>query len=509
MRKLLKYALILLLALLARPALAEIHVLDDLRATVEIPESYIQLTSSNLSSNAQWLESRGLTADAVRKDFEERGVLFQCWTEEYDACFELTALQTDQSTNIFDVNEQETTVRGAYRLMHYPENAFTNEGYNFSSADWKNTPSGRFLILRYIKRDGGEIVHRGLMRRTIRNGYEITFDMQVFGRSVTNKDNTALNKIWDTFKFVEILPLPPAASAKINITDMPPTETNSDSFTIEGTAAKGVELTAVVMGLSYPTPINSKVEVGSSGKFKLPIKLPKEGAFVITMFGEYGGEVVWELDPPYSVTYHRTFLAVNVTTPIPTVITADSFTILGTSEPGASIQVFLNNNEMIMKKVTAAGKFKIDIDTSAEGTYELLLVFSKKGLADRRIPYTFERKWSEADMLKELKSQAIKPSHATLIKKIKGYEGRIMGYKCYMLSAKQSGDTWIAEMALTKKGDEYSGIIWVACDEKPDIPIGGRITMYGTCVGMSVPNDEDETQASYPCFELLLFVSLE
>ena len=50
------------------------------------------------------------------------------------------------------------------------------------------------------------------MRRTIRNGYEIDFDMQIYGRSTTNKDNTNLNKIWETFTFVEVLP--PAAQGQ-------------------------------------------------------------------------------------------------------------------------------------------------------------------------------------------------------------------------------------------------------------------------------------------------------
>lgn len=102
------------------------------------------------------------------------------------------------------------------------------------------------------------------MRRTIRNGYEIDFDMQIYGRSTTNKDNTNLNKIWETFTFVEVLPLPPKASARILITDEPPAETNEQEFEIEGTAAEGVTLTAVVMGLSYPEPIVTEATAGKT-----------------------------------------------------------------------------------------------------------------------------------------------------------------------------------------------------------------------------------------------------
>lgn len=92
---------------------------------------------------------------------------------------------------------------------------------------------------RYTRRDNGEILYRGFMRRTIRNGYEIDFDMQIYGRSTTNKDNTNLNKIWETFTFVEVLPLPPKASARILITDEPPAETNEQEFEIEGHRGRG------------------------------------------------------------------------------------------------------------------------------------------------------------------------------------------------------------------------------------------------------------------------------
>lgn len=507
MRKLLFGVLVLSLTLAWGAALAQTHVFDALQATVEIPDSYIVLTGENLPQNADWLESRGLSIEEVSNDFIKRGVLLQCWTVDYDACMELTALQTDQAQNIFDVNEQEDSVRGGYRLSHYPDNDFLDQGYDFSSADWKNTPEGRFLILRYVRRGGGEILHRGLMRRTIRNGYEITFDMQIYGRSPSNKDNTALNKIWNSFHFAEVLPLPPAASAKINITKEPPAETNSSEFTIEGTAAKDVKLTAVIMGLSSPAPTLVEAQAGSSGKFKMPVQLPKEGVFMITITGEYMGEDVKELAFP--VTYQRTLLTVNLTTPLPEAVTTSELTLLGTSEPGASIQVFINNEPIMTKRVTAAGKFKVDLDTSTEGPYDLVLVFSKKGLADRRITHSFTRQWSEADILKDIKRQAIKPGYAALKKKIEAYEGRIMGYKCYLLNVTKAGDEYIAQMALTKRGEEYSSVILVTCDEEPTMAMGTQVWMYGTCVGMSLPSEGDETNATYPCFELLMFASVE
>jgi hypothetical protein len=90
-----------------------------------------------------------------------------------------------------------------------------------------------------------------------------------------------------------------------------------------------------------------------------------------------------------------------------------------------------------------------------------------------------------------------------------------MGYKCYLVEASQAGDDWILKMALTKKSDNYAGIILVTSNEAPDVTVGTRVMMYGRCVGMSVPSDETTdtgataaTAESYPCFELLLMTSL-
>ena len=516
MRKWILAALLMLaLVMLAMPACAQTWVLDKLFASVDVPDTYTILTPDNVTKFEDWLTARNTTSENAANDMLARGVLLQCWNSDGDVCFELTATQTEQTQNIFDVNEQSTSIRAQYRLGHYPDNNYLDQGYEFSSADWKNTANGRFLILRYAKSVNGALDHRGLMRRTIRNGYEITFDLQVYGRSITNKDNTALNKIWDTFKFIEVKPLPAAASAKVNITSAPPAETSDPDFSLEGTAAEGVKFTAVVMGLSYPTPMLSDVEVGGTGKFKIPITLPKEGVFMVTVTADYNGEDVMEL--AYPVTYQRTLLTVNVTSTVPEQVTADELTILGESTPGAQIQVLVNDELVDRKKVTSAGRFKVDLDTSEEGDYAIVLAFSKAGLADRRISYQVTRKWSENDMVRQLQSEAIKPGYNTLVSKIAGYDGRTMGYKCYLVSVTQAGDGWIMKMALTKKSSGYSGIILVTTDEQPTAAVDSRVMMYGRCVGMSVPAEEadtsegnvaESTSESYPCFELLLLSAL-
>ncbi len=508
MRKAVPLLIALGLLLLCAPAAAESFVFDDIYGSMEVPDTYVVLTEKNLQNYADWLEAQGTSQEETANDFIKRGVLLQAWSDDGTARFELRAIQTDETQRLFDINEQSTEVRGQYRTSHYPRNEY--EGYEFSSSEWKNTENGRFLVLKYIRRDNGEILYRGFMRRTVRNGYQIDFDMQIYNRSATNKDNSALNKIWESFRFVEVLPLPPAASAKINITDAPPEETNDQSFSIDGYAAEGVKLTAVVMGLSYPDPVVSDVTVGKNGKFSLPIKLPREGVFLITVTGEYQGEDVVEL--AYPVTYQRTLLTVNFTVKPGDTVTQDSVQFSGRGEPGATIQIFVNGEAAGTKRVTTAGKFAVAVEAKEEGSYEVALAFSKRGLADRRFTFTFTRRWSDDDMMKYLKKQAIKPAYKKLVSNMQAYEGRIMGYSAYVVSVSESGGEYVITMALNRKNGKYSNYILVTSSEQPSFAEGEKATMYGTCEGMSLSSGDDGANAqgeSYPCFDLLLLVSQE
>ena len=248
MRKWLFTAAVAFLLLFTLSAQAEVYVLDEIYGTIDIPETYpIVISPKNLDVYATWLETQGKDLEAVRADMTSRGVLLQCWAEDEQTCLEITATQDDRIIGIFDVNQQTEDMRASYRLSHYPRNEYLSQGYDFSSSSWTKLEGDRFLALKYVLRDGGEVLRKGFMRRTIYNGYEITLDMQVFGRNATDKDNNALNKVWKTLSFVETMPLPPVASAKINITATPPEETNERDFHIKGTAASGVSFTAVVI----------------------------------------------------------------------------------------------------------------------------------------------------------------------------------------------------------------------------------------------------------------------
>jgi len=509
MRKVFFWSAVLLVLLLCVTATADTYIIDELYAKIDIPDEYVVLTEANLANFDQWLQGRGSSMEETLADFRARGVKLQAWDDDNASCFELRATQNQRSEMVFDVNEQTEAVRRDYRTSHYPNNEY--EDYDFSSSEWKNTgEEGRFLILKYILRDNSEILHRGLMRRTIRNGYQIDLDLRVYGRKTTDKDNGRLNKIWNTFEFIEVLPLPAKAAAKIAFTKEPPKETNQQSFKIEGTAQSGVKLTAVIMRLNDPEPVVSEAVANKSGTFSVPINLPRDGVYVISLTAEYNDEEVLELI--YPVTYQSTLLAVNFTSEPGAVSTQDSVKFAGTAEPGASLQVLVNGEAFASKKVTSEGKFSVTVEADEEGPYDVALVFSKKGLADRRFTFNFTRKWTDSDMMAYLQKQSISPTYAQLVKGMETYEGRIMSFRSYILDIAQSGDEYIIRMAMNRKNGQYSNIFLVATDQEITFEVGERVMMYGTCEGMSLSTgtvDDDVDEESYPCFALLLFASLE
>ena len=145
---------VLLLCLcLCGAASAEIYVLDDIFASVDIPDTFpVVLRPGYLDNFSTWLEARGKTAAEVQQDMEDRGVLLQCWSEDGELCFELTAEQSDEIALIYDVNEQSTDVRQSYRLSHSPRNEYDGCRVEqqlrrpFSGADLPPPGSGRNIV---------------------------------------------------------------------------------------------------------------------------------------------------------------------------------------------------------------------------------------------------------------------------------------------------------------------------------------------------------------------------
>jgi len=510
MRKFFFFLLTALLLLTATSACAETLTFDAIHAACDIPDSYILLTPGNLDRHEEWIANRGTTKDALLNEWEERGVLAQAWSTEGDVCLEISAAQDDLAQQYYDIDQQTKQIRSSYRSLHLKGEEFKAQGYTYQSAEWKkNSDYGRFLILKYKREIGGETM-RGYARRTIRNGYTITLDYQVYGRGLKNADNSALNNIMKTWRFTQVLSKPAEVASKVVFTSTPPTETNTGEFTVAGTCDPGMHLVGVIMRMSSPDPILLEATAGKTGKFSMDVQLPEEGVWLMTMTVE-NGDVVTEDVVFDTTTYQKTLLPVNFDEDVPlrfdvneaSALPGDELVISGKTIRNVKIQCIVEGAATYNKQVTTnnSGKFSFKINTKAEGTYNVTVVFQKKNYDTRRFTTAAIRTLTEADVRAQIKEEAVKPAYSTLKSKLKGYTGRIMRYDLYVMSVEQSGDQWIIQMAMNRsKSGKYSNIVYVMTKEEPNFSVDSQHRMYGTCTGAYQVENK-----TYPCFDLLFW----
>lgn len=511
MRKFLMILTALVCLLWCAGACAETVVLDTIHATVDIPDTYILLTPTNLDLHSEWVAQLGSTMEELLADWESRGVLFQAWKSDGDVCLELTAVQDAEATQYFNIDEQTTATRSTYRTSHLKNTR--GDGWTYQSAEWKKTEQyGRFLMLKYKRTLSGETI-RGYARRTVRNGYTITLDYQVHGRSLKTADDTALTSIMKSWYFTEVLTKPATAVSKLKFDTQPPTETNTGSFTIEGSCDPGLHIIAVAMKMSSPDPILFETTATKKGNFSIDVTLPSQGVWLMTMTVENGDVVTEEIvfDP---TTYQTNLLPVNLDMGCAITLsdldvqtlTADKTVISGKTSKNVTVQCLVEGAVTYDKQVKTnnSGKFSFSISTAAEGDYEITLVFSKKNYSTRRFTLQANRSLSEEDRQAQIREEAVKPRYGTLKEKLTGYTGRYMVYTVYPQEIIQSGDEWIIFAAMTKTNTTYKDTIVIITQDEPAVTVNTAVKMYGECVGPYEVTSEEGTVV-YPCFDLLFW----
>lgn len=511
MRKFLMILTALVCLLLCSVACAETVALDTIHATVDIPDTYILLTPDNLDLHPEWVAQLGSTKEELLADWESRGVLFQAWKSDRDVCLELTAAADAEAQQYFNIDEQTTATRSTYRTSHLKNTR--GDGWTYQSAEWKKTEQyGRFLILKYKRTLDGETV-RGYARRTIRNGYTITLNYQVYGRSLKAADDTALTNIMKSWYFTEVLAKPATAVSKLKFDSQPPTETNTGSFTIEGTCDPGLHIIAVAMRMSSPDPILFETTATKKGNFSIDVDLPSQGVWLMTMTVENGDVVTEEIvfDP---TTYQANLLPVNLSADCEVTLSeldvhtlsSDKTVISGKTSKTVTVQCLVEGAGSYDKQVKTnnSGSFSFSINTAAEGDYEITLVFSKKNYSTRRFTIHANRTLSETDRQEQIREEAVKPRYGTLKDKLTGYTGRYMVYTLYPQEIVQSGDEWIIFAAMTKTKTSYKDMVVIITQDEPAVTVNTAVKMYGECVGPYEVTSEEGTTV-YPCFDLLFW----
>lgn len=504
MRKFLILLLMLLSLCLCSAAQADTFVFDEFSASCEIDATkYTILTPDNLPAHEEWLTARGLTVEGVQADWAERGVLLQAWTPDGDACLEITAVQDAFASQYYDVNQVTDDERKTFRLGHSSDKDgyYRSQGYDYSSAQWKNLKNtGRFLQLEYTRTVNGE-TYRGHARKTIRNGYTIQLEYQVYGRSAKSTDRKALDNVMDTWQFLEVWPRPVTSVSKLVFTARPPVESNSGKFTITGTGTPGLRIIGVVMRMSASDVKQFETTIGKNGKFEMDVTLPHEGVWLMTYVVENGSTVVEEgvFD---AVTYQKDLLPVSLASDLPTTLTGNEIVISGVTMPKTMVQCIVDGR--YQKSVTTgnSGSFSFKIDTSEEGEYSFTLVFEKKGYSSRRFRSTATRTFTDADRRAMIRSSAVSPAYKTLTGKLSGYKGDYMVYTLHIQSVEETPTGYLIFAGMSKsKSGVISNLVVIRSTDAPEFAAGEKVTLYLRCIDSYEYISDDGTQ-DLPYFDL-------
>ncbi len=485
-------SLLLIMALSA--ASAETYSFGDIRAQVDIPEDYeTVLTPYNLSAKTDWIASQGLDYDALSNSFEAEGILLEAIDAETNRTLVISALRDTDGQTYFDLNNQDEDMRKEFRVSHTNGSVYGILGYSYSSAKWANygAVTLRFLQTQYTLQENGQLVCSGYQRRTIRNGYTITLDMQVRDRKAKEADNTALEKVMKTFAFTEILPMP-ELPIKLTVSAAPPAETNEETFTIKGTTAKKATVTATVFSLGTAGGKTFQTTANGSGSFSIKVTLPGQGVYSVTITAEAEGAITAQR--LYSVTFQKGVLPVDLVTH-PGETLNDETVFSGTTVAGAKIQLAISGPITYSKSVTGS-KFNFKVDTSAEGTYQFVLSVTKKGLQERTFTFSAVRSYTDVEREDKIRSQSKKMTYANLPKAEN--RGKAVVETGWITGISENIDEWVVTFAMTQSGSTYKDIVYLICREEPAFSVESKVKVYGTASGTFSEINEDGKIKSYP-----------
>lgn len=512
MRKRFFWILCMLLSVCCGIAAAAVSTTDyslgPVNAKVTLADSYIVLTPVNLAQHPELIASRNLTAEEILADWNERGVLLQAWTSDMDACLEIRAAKDEDAEIYFNISAQSNQARANYRTAHLKGQKYTELGYSVKYAEWiKSSAGDRYLQMKY-KRNVNGLITWGYAEKTIKNGWTLVLDYQVYGRGARDKDLNSVKKVMRTVAFTETMELPAVTKGTLSFTSIPPMETNTGSFTVEGTTTPGAHVIGVVMKYANPTP--KRIEANASertGKFKLKVNLEGEGVWLLTLTVEMDDKVIAEhvFEP---TTYQSTLLPVTLDEPVPDQFENNEFVLSGKTTKGVTVQCIVTGGAKDFDKTVrtnGTGKFSFKIPTDSQSEYSLTLVFQKKKYETRRFSWTANRTLSENDIRNQYKAEAVKPAYSTLNRKLEAYTGRIMGYKVYITDIQHVGDEYVISASLTKskKGVLKDPIVIIA-GEEPSFVAGSEQTFYGRLTGTHDVQSEESSEG-IPEFELLFW----
>ena len=527
-RKSLLLILVLLLTAVCACAAAETeYALSAVGGKIAFDESrYIVLTPENLSDHPDLLTSIGKTADELRSDWEDRSVLMQAWSKDQKTCVEVSLFQDEYSAKYYDLEARSS----ADRRQYYSDilTKAREQGNVIISNDLKmHKKSGHYVVYQYLRNVDGKDC-RGIARKTVRKGYTLYVDYQVYDRKPTKTDEDRSRHIINSVEIDTTVTaaqpaavtgqeapvaeassdVPAGAAGMLSVTVLPPAKTNDGVFTVEGTAYPGSEVIVVAMRWSGSSASDHYNTVANkSGQFKVKVTLPEEGNYQMSITMDINNVPVADAFLN-SVLYSKSALPYTLDAEIPEVLTSDELVISGTTVKNVEIQCIVMKGSVTVPiksvKTNGTGKFRFKIPTKEEGEYDITLVFSKKNLSTERLTAKATRSLTAADTKALTASKAVKVSYNNLIKKLDSFIGQTLVYEAHITDVKQVGDEWMITAALKLNKGTYSNFLIYMAKDNPGLAAGSKAKLYGVCTG-AYPVQSEEENISYPGFDYLFF----
>lgn len=478
---------------------ADSYTFKDAALHIDVSEKEYEhvITKENIERFHDYLDSINSSVEEYKKKFEDENIILRAIDTKKNRVLSLYAVKDSESERYFDINEQTKETRASYRKLHGSGDLKRAEGYVFNHVDWKRFPKkmDRWLMLRYDYKPDGKVLSRGYQRKTIRNGYTITLELDInSSRSLTGADNSAMNRAFKGLRFEEIFSLP-ALPVIFNETKTAPAMTTEPKVVLTGKTAPEATLRAAVV--SFTTNQNQVIETKAkkNGAYKLEIKFPSEDLYLVTLTVEKEGSIPFEKQ--YSITYGKGKIAVNIETFLPENLNRDSYTISGMAEKGVEALLSVNN-KVERKKVGAKGTFSFTIDTSKEGDYNVILTFSKKNFEAKTYRFSSKRVIDAEERQAKILKSAMEVDYAKLIRNIDKYDGKILSYEGYVLSVKETQNEWLTIISLDAPETTDKRILVVSGGANPGVNVGDKVIIYGQLVGSTFYSEEGKQGRERP-----------
>ena len=497
------------------------------------------VTSETLGRHPELLTVIGMSKDDTLADWQARGVVLQAWSpiKTKYSCLEISVVQDADSAQYSDLmnHPEEKGSWKAYMNSYKNSEDWIAQGYTFQSYDLAHAGSSYYLLMKY-KRSAGTGDYRGYMARTVYQGYTIVFDLRVYNMTPVDQNKVELNRVIKSFAAVKagdsVSPsaapdetpsgettepdtgssvAAPDPSVAINITKGPPLETNTNTFTVEGSTEPGTHIIGVLMrigssdSLKFETDANAK-----NGSFKLKVTIPEaeENIWLMTLNvldkDKFLAEKVFN-----TTTYKKTLIPVTLDEEVPEKIYSDELVIAGTTMKAVDVQCIVTDStgKTVTEKKShpnGTGRFTFKLPLKNEDEYSIALVISKKGYETKRMEYTVSRFLTEEARRELLRKQAVRVGYSALVARIDQYVGKVMTFSAWITGIEEVGDEWRITAAGSKTGDHYSQLMIFIAAEEPAFSVEEKHTLFGIC-GQPYQIQSEESVETIPSFDLLFW----